>query len=258
MGNQRDAASVTESAQDGDRPKAEVSRFQTFSPERVHRRTLTSAAYNPRVITDDEKKRLRKLLKRHGLFNALVWNKRTGTLVAGHQRLSILDALEGTDDYLLDVNVVDVDEKQEREMNIAHNNQAAAGDFDLVKLGEMFKDKDLKIDIDSTGWDQADIYKMFGDTPFEDRAEELTEIANKVREFSEQVNAGHDKAAAKHSTNFYTVLVWESEAARDAAHLAFGFVDPDNRFQDGRGLLEKLKLVNEDDEDVERPKRPGD
>ena len=252
-----DAASVTKGEQDGDRPKAEVSRFQTFSPERLHRRKLVGADYNPRVINDDEKKRLRKLLKRHGLFNAVVWNKQSGRLVAGHQRLTILDALEGTDDYLLDVNVVDVDEKQEREMNIAHNNQAAAGDFDLAKLGAMFKDTDFKIDIESTGWDQSDVFKMFGYSPFEDRADELAEIAEKVRKFSEDVNAGHDRATAKHSTNFYTVLVWKDEASRDAAHLAFGFPDPDNRFQDGRRLLEILKLVKED-EDIEPPKRPGD
>ena len=113
----------------------------------------------------------------------------------------------------------------------------------------MFKDTDVKIDIDSTGWDQSDIFKMFGDSPFEDRADELAEIAEKVRKFSEDVNAGHDRATAKHSTNFYTVLVWKDEAARDAAHLAFGFPDPDNRFQDGRRLLEILKLVKEDEDD---------
>ena len=48
-----------------------LSRFQTFSAQRLHRKHLVGAAYNPRTITDDEKKRLRKLLKRHGLFNAL-------------------------------------------------------------------------------------------------------------------------------------------------------------------------------------------
>ena len=186
-----------------------------------------------------------------------MWNQRTGRLVAGHQRLVILDALEGSDDYLLDVDVVDVDDKQEREMNIAHNNQAAAGEFDLEKLTAMFKDTDVKIDIDSTGWDQADVFKMFGDNVFEDRADELTAMAENVRKFSEEVNAGHEKAVAKHSSNFYTVLVWQDEAARDAAHLAFGFADPDNRFQDGRKLLETLKLVKED-EDTELPKRPGE
>jgi hypothetical protein len=252
-----DAQAVTGGATGDDRPKAGLSRYQSFAPERVHRRKLVGADYNPRVITDDEKKRLRRLLKKHGLFNALVWNRRTGRRVAGHQRLVILDALEGTDDYLLDVNVVDVDEKQEREMNVAHNNQAAAGDYDLEKLGLLFRDTDVKIDIDATGWDQSDVYKMFGDTPFEDRPDELAEIAESVRSFSEQVNAGHDRAVAKHSTNFYTVLVWKDEAARDEAHRLLGLPDPENRFQDGRRVLETLRLVRED-EGAGPPARPGE
>lgn len=222
-----------------------LSTYQTFVPTRVARAALTEAPYNPRRdLTDNEKRKLRALLKRHGLFNALVFNKRSGNLVAGHQRLKILDALHAGAPYSLDVDVVDVDAQREREMNIAHNNQEAASDFDLEKLGALLRDPDVKLDIDGTGFDAASVFAMFGDAPFDDRPDELVEVAEKVREFSEQVNSGHDRAVNKHSTDFYTVLVWKDEAAKDHAHQLLKLDEA--RFQDGRLILEKLKLAQED------------
>lgn len=222
-------------ADNPDRPA--VSRYQTFTPERVHRRSLSAAPYNPRrPLTDDEKGRLRGVLERHGLFNALVWNRRTGRLVAGHQRLSLLDALEGSDDYYMDVDAVDVEEAQERAMNVAHNNQAAAGDYDLEKLAGLFRDEAVRLDIDSTGFNPSDLYRLLGDSPFTgESAAELEKLAERVREFGDQINAGHADAVAKYDPNFYTVLVWRDTAARDAAHAEFGW--DNNRYQDGRRLL---------------------
>ncbi|HEY1188598.1 MAG TPA: ParB/RepB/Spo0J family partition protein [Gemmata sp.] len=222
-----------------------LSSYQRFTTERLARADLRAASYNPRRdLTDGEKRKLRTLLKKHGLFNALVFNKRTGNLVAGHQRLKLLDALHEGKPYSLDVNVVDVDERQEREMNIAHNNQEAAADFDIEKLGALLKDTELKLDIDATGFDAADVFAMFGGDAFDTRAEELTEVAEQVRKFSEEVNSGHTRAVSKHSTDFYTVLVWKDEAAKDAGHAALGLTE--DRFQDGRTILQKLKLASED------------
>src|SRR5262245_21163397 len=98
-------------------PLAPLSSYQPFTTQRVNRKDLKGAPYNPRRdLTDSERRKLRTLIKKHGYANAIVWNKRTGIVVGGHKRLGILDSLHGDDNYSLDVNVVDVDEKQEREL----------------------------------------------------------------------------------------------------------------------------------------------
>ena len=98
------------------------SKFQNFEMETINRRNIKNADYNPRYMGEKEKKKLRAALKENGLVSALTWNKRTGNLVGGHQRLEQLDALEKSDDYDLTVCVIDVDEKQEAKLNVQLNN----------------------------------------------------------------------------------------------------------------------------------------
>src|SRR4051812_18566168 len=93
---------------------AALSKYQRFTTERVHRRDLKNAPYNPRKIDEHARKKLKAIVKRDGLIQTLTWNKRTGNLVGGHQRISLIDELEGTDDYFLDVAAIDVDLKKEK------------------------------------------------------------------------------------------------------------------------------------------------
>jgi len=51
---------------------------------------LRPAPYSPRPITDKAASRLGKSLNRFGDIAGIVWNKRTGHLVAGHQRVEQL------------------------------------------------------------------------------------------------------------------------------------------------------------------------
>ena len=88
---------------------------QKFKIKRIHREQLKEAEYNPRFIDGEAKKRLSKNIKNVGLLETLVWNERTGNLISGHQRLSILDKIEKGTDYYLDVAVVDLDEVSEKE-----------------------------------------------------------------------------------------------------------------------------------------------
>lgn len=107
--------------------------------ERMHRSEIRSAPYNPRILSAPAARKLRKSLQKHGVVSNPTWNKRTGTLVGGHQRLMLLDHEMGTGDYYLDVSVVDVDEKTEREMNVALNSEFAQADWSaeaLLKLVE--------------------------------------------------------------------------------------------------------------------------
>ena len=97
-----------------------LSKYQKFEVEVISRGEIHGADYNPRVISEDARKRLKRMLAKHGLVQPLVWNRRTGNLVSGHQRLSQLDQLERSQDYDLQVSVVDVDEREEKLLNVCY------------------------------------------------------------------------------------------------------------------------------------------
>ena len=101
--------------------------LEAFTVEVVNRRDIHGADYNPRKIDDRAKKKLHRFLKDNGLWSPLVLNRRTMTLVSGHQRLSCMDAILRRDDYELTMSIVDVDEKTEVTGNIFMNNQEAMG-----------------------------------------------------------------------------------------------------------------------------------
>ena len=63
------------------------------------------ADYNPRVISKAAQSRLRESLERFELASSLTYNKRTGKLVSGHQRVKLL-----SDANVDRVTVVDVNE----------------------------------------------------------------------------------------------------------------------------------------------------
>lgn len=147
-------------------PQPQLSRYQKFTRARVHRSQLKNATYNPRQITAAAARNLRAGLKTHGLVNALVWNKRTGNLIGGHQRISQLDALEAESggNYLLDVDAVDVDEKTERALNILLNNPTVQGQFDLAKLEDLMGHLHAQgYDVHKTGFGVSDMQTLFSD-----------------------------------------------------------------------------------------------
>ena len=88
------------------------SKYQAYDTETINRSEIKNAPYNPRIMDEKAKKRLRANIQKHGLVAALTWNKRTGNLVGGHQRLEQLDSLEKNKDSELTVCVVDVDPKE--------------------------------------------------------------------------------------------------------------------------------------------------
>lgn len=102
---------------------------------------MNRAAYNPRVDLqpeDEEYQAIERSLKRHGLVQPIVWNRRTNTVVSGHQRLTVLEAQGETE---ITVSVVDLDDIQEKELNVALNKITGEWDDDklsviLNELGE--------------------------------------------------------------------------------------------------------------------------
>jgi hypothetical protein len=80
----------------------------------------------------------------------LVWNKRTGNLVGGHQHFKILLARGDTS---VEVSVVDLALVKEKALNIALNK--IGGDWDPDKLGRLLDEltKSPEVDLTLTGFD---------------------------------------------------------------------------------------------------------
>jgi len=87
---------------------------------------LTPSDYNPRTITEEALAGLRASMGRFGLVQPVVWNRRTGRVVGGHQRLKVLLA-DGVDQT--NVVIVDLPESEEKALNVALNSPAIAGTF---------------------------------------------------------------------------------------------------------------------------------
>ncbi len=109
------------------RPKASAAKQGVRQPlVRMALDDLKPAPYNPRKISATALKGLRASLKRFGLVQPIVFNRRTGHVVGGHQRVL---ALRESGETQADVLVVDLAEKDERALNVTLNNPKIAGDF---------------------------------------------------------------------------------------------------------------------------------
>lgn len=139
-----------------------IAKYQKFEVGVIHRSKIKNAPYNPRYIDDEARKRLKQGLKNFGLVSTLVWNRRTGNLVSGHQRLSIMDELEKTQDYELQVSIIDIPKKEEMELNVQMNNTSMMGEFDIDGLVMMAEDG---ADVSMMGFSESDVDIMFGDSP---------------------------------------------------------------------------------------------
>jgi len=110
----------------------------------------------------------------------IVVNRRTMAIVAGHQRVSLLDDIIRKDDYPLTVAMVDVDEKEEAVLNVSLNNQSLMGEWDtfaLQDLHSLFPDIDYEADF---GFDESEIDIMFGEAFKDDNNE--TPLIDPVKE----------------------------------------------------------------------------
>lgn len=137
---------------------AKRKKLQQFEYGTITRDKIKLADYNPRIIDDDNLKKLTKGIREHGLVTPLVWNKRTGVLVSGHQRLAAADKIYRKKDYEVPVAIIDVDEKEEKQLNVQMNNPSMQGSWDLSALADLRNDG---ISFDDMGFNPADIDFMF-------------------------------------------------------------------------------------------------
>lgn len=128
----------------------------------LSRSQLKAAPYNPRQkLSRHKRQKLEKNLRSVGLLGPVIWNKRTGHVVGGHQRLEALDALEEGQDYELDVSVVDLAPEVEHPQNVFLNNPLVQGTWDMELLGDLLRKNPGGVE--ATGFDPMDVQVMFDD-----------------------------------------------------------------------------------------------
>jgi hypothetical protein len=136
---------------------------------------------------------------------------------------------------------IDVDEGREKEINILLNNATAMGDWDLEALGNLVKDP--AIVLAGTGFDHADLFQLFGDSPLLARNEKLDELADKVREARDRYNAIEANNSDTNAVDFFCVLVF-----RDTPQM-LNFLKalklPDNRYQSGEEFATRLGVFDQ-------------
>ncbi len=113
---------------------------------------LKPADYNPRVITEKELDNLKKSIHKCGYLELIVYNKRTDRIISGHQRLKALKELDVKE---VEVIEVDLDEKDEKALNIAMNK--ISGDWDFPKLEVLLSDLKLEGLLDLTGFSELEL-----------------------------------------------------------------------------------------------------
>lgn len=174
-----------------------ITRFQKSRAQVVHRSEIKNAPYNPRQIKQTNKRRLTNGIKKHGLVGTVTWNKRTGNVVGGHRRLESIDELEKSEDYHLEVSVIDVPIEKERAINLLLNNRRAQGEDNLIKLQSLLEVMDEEgTDFEDAGFTRVDIQNIFPDAFAEGEvAEQLEAEAPSVETLTEFKNAGKEEDA---------------------------------------------------------------
>ncbi|MFC6315192.1 site-specific DNA-methyltransferase [Lapidilactobacillus achengensis] len=114
---------------------------------------LKNAEYNPRVELKPgmpEFEKLKSSIDTFGLVDPPIWNKQTGHLVGGHQRVAVAKLLGMTK---LDVSVVDLSLVKEKQLNLALNK--ISGEWDEDKLAQLLDD--LGDEVEITGFDEDEV-----------------------------------------------------------------------------------------------------
>lgn len=196
----------------------ELSKYIKSESVELNRSAIHLADYNPRKLSDESRKTLKRGIKKFGLVGGIVVNKRTGlTVVSGHQRLSVMDELQKfpDNDYRIRVDVIDVDEKQEKELNILMNNPNAQGTWDFDALVRIVPDIDYK----DAGLTDADL-NMIG-VDFLLQTEEESSIADELENMMSPVVEQREAEKAERKAERDAVKAAQEEADRAAkvAHM---------------------------------------
>jgi DNA modification methylase len=131
--------------------------------EKKNTAELLPADYNPRKDLkpgDPEYDKLKRSIEQFGYVEPVIWNKVTGRVVGGHQRLKVLIDMGITE---VECVVVEMDAEKEKALNIALNK--ISGEWDKEKLALLIADlQGADFDVSLTGFDPAELDALFKDS----------------------------------------------------------------------------------------------
>lgn len=244
--------------------------FNSKSVE-LKRSQIKPASYNPRTISDEGKKALKRSIKLYGVVGGIVVNQATGyTIVGGHQKVAVLDELNKYDkssyenDYMLRVELINVDEKTEKQLNITLNNPNVGGQWDFDALAQIVPDIDWKdagltdADLNMIGVDfllqteeensladaLSDMMSPVTEQKEADKAAKQLERAEKVshmKDVKQQVKENAQKQVE--DMEAYVMLSFDSYEAKAAFCERFGY-DPDKKFIKGELFDEQIERID--------------
>lgn len=161
-----------------------LKKFFSSTIVEVKRSEIHPADYNPRKIDEQGKRMLKRSMKQFGVVGGIIVNSQTGnTIVGGHQKVAILDEMYKypDNDYFLRVEMISVDRKTEKTLNIALNNGNISGQWDYDALARLVPDIDYK----DAGLTDADL-NMIG-CDFLLQTEEENSLAGTLEEMMQPV-----------------------------------------------------------------------
>lgn len=131
--------------------------------EKLKTELLIPADYNPRKDLkpgDPEYDKLKRSIEQFGYVEPVIWNKTTGRVVGGHQRLKVLLDMGITE---VECVVIEMDEEKEKALNVALNK--ISGDWDKDKLALLITDlQGADFDVSLTGFEPAELDALFKDS----------------------------------------------------------------------------------------------
>lgn len=224
----------------------ELSKYVKSESVELNRSAIHFADYNPRKLSEESRKTLKRGIKKFGLVGGIVVNKGTGlTVVSGHQRLSVMDEL------------------QKKELNILMNNPNAQGSWDYDALSRLVPDIDYQdagltaADLNMIGCDfllqteeensiadaLEDMMAPVTEQKEAEKAAKQMERAEKVahmKEVKQQVKDAAQKQAQ--DMDAYLMLSFDTFEAKAAFCERFGY-DPYSKFIKGEVFDEQIERI---------------
>ena len=129
-------------------PRAQRLEQSPLKMRRIPWRKIKPAPYNPRRALqpgEPEYEKIKRSIESFGLVDPLIWNRRSGHLVGGHQRFAVMRQEWNTQTF--ECVVVDIPPAKEKALNLALNK--IAGEWEGEKLAELLAElqSDPEIDV---------------------------------------------------------------------------------------------------------------
>ena len=249
----------------------ELNKFFNSVTREVWRSEIRFSDYNPRTINKDGRNQLKHSIKKYGIVGGIVINSRTNnTIVGGHQKVDILDELNKynpstkENDYRLKVEVVDIDLKTEKQLNIVLNNPNVGGQWDFNALARIVPDIDWKdagltdADLNMIGVDYllqteeessiadalSDMMSPVTKQKKADKAAKQLERAEKVAHMKEVKQRAKENAQkTAEDMDAYVMLSFDTYEAKAAFCERFGY-DADMKFIKGEVFDEQVERID--------------